>query len=314
MIKKTRALLLIASLASAAGYLHAESQSTYVLGPEDLISIRILEAQDIADKPLRIDSRGYIELPLAGRCLAGGLTVEQLQQELSSRLKTYIRDPHISITIEESRSQPVSVIGAVTTPGLHQLQGQKTLTEVLAMAGGVRPDAGHTVKITRRLEWGKVPLPSAADDATGQFSVAEVDLTSIIAARNPEHNVVIRPHDVVSVPSAEIVYVVGEVAKSGGFPLNDRETLSVLQSLSLAGGLRTAAAPQNARILRPVAGSADRTEIPVDLRRVLQGKGTDTKLQAGDILFVPDNAPKKAGIRAIEAAIQLGTGMVIWRR
>lgn len=292
----------------------AELRSTYVLGAGDQISIRILQAQEIAEKPFRIEPGGFIELPLIGRVRASGLTIQQLQLELGERLMTYIRDPQVTVSIDEYRSQPVSILGAVTTPGVHQLQGRKTLTEVLSMAGGLRQDSGSSVKITRRLEWGRIPLPTAVDHPAGGFSVAEVNLKALMEAKNPEENVLVKPNDVISVPRAQMVYLIGEVEKSGGFVLNERETVSVLQSLSLAGGLRRTAAPQSAKILRLTTGAAKRTEIPVDLRRILGGKASDVDLQPDDILFVPGNNAKRAGLRAVEVAIQLGTGILIWRR
>jgi polysaccharide export outer membrane protein len=206
------------------------------------------------------------------------------------------------------------VIGAVKNPGVHQLQGHKTLVEVLSLAGGLDAAAGPKVKITRRLEWGHIPLKNAVADPTGQFAVAEVSLKAILDAKNPEENIVMRPNDVVSVPRAEMVYVGGQVLKAGGFVLNERETISVLQALTLAGGLDRAASPQHARILRSVRPGEERAEMAVDLRKIMEGRATDIPLRPEDILFVPASVPKKAAIRALEAAIQMGTGAVIWRR
>ena len=289
-------------------------RSTYVLGPEDQIAVRVLEADEISDKPVRVDMSGNIRLPMIGRLRASGLTIEQLEAEIAARLKVYILDPEVSISIVEFRSQPVSVIGSVRNPGVHQLQGRKTLVEVLSDAGGLAPEAGHSVKIARRLEWGRIPLPSAADDPSGRFSVAEVSLRGILDAKNPDENILVRPHDVISVPRAEMVYVIGQVQHAGGFILNERENLSVLKALSLAGGLDHAASPKNARILRASSGASSRLEIPVDLKSILAGQTGDVPLQPEDILFVPSSLPKKAVIRAAEAAVQIGTGLVIWRR
>ena len=137
-------------------------------------------------------------------------------------------------------------------------------------------------------------------------------------ARNPEQNILIRPEDVLSVPHAEVVYALGDVRKAGGFVLNDRETLSVLQILSLAEGLERTAAPGSARILRPVTGEAKRTEIAVDLKKIMAGEATDVALHPDDILFVPSSAGKKAGWRALEALLgmgtSIGTGSAIYRR
>ena len=316
----SRRNLIVAALIAlaAAGPVSAEDKSanatsSYLLGPEDQINIRILEAQEIADKPVLIDPQGYIELPLTGKVLATGLTTGQLQQDLTKRLRAYIKDPHVVVSIGEFHSQPVSIIGEVTTPGQQQLRGRKTLAEVLSMAGGLKPEAGNMVKITRRLEYGRIPLANAQDDPSGQFSVAEVKLSSIIEAKDPQQNVLIQPYDVVSVPKGEMVYVVGEVEKGGGFVLNAKERISVLQSLSLAGGLRPNASPGNARILRASIDGGERTEIPVNLKKILEGRDEDRALRPDDILFVPTSRTKPAAIRTIEAAIQLGTGIVIWR-
>src|SRR5207248_358585 len=151
-------------------------------------------------------------------------------------------------------SQPVSVIGAVNSSGVHQLQGRKTLIEMLSLAGGVSPEAGPTVRIARRLEEGAIPLPTATQDATGGFSVAEIELRSLLDATNPEKNIVIRPHDVISIPRAEMVYIVGEVGKPGPVPLSGGNSVSVMEAVSSSGGLLRTAAASHARILRRVAG------------------------------------------------------------
>ncbi len=289
-------------------------RSTYVLGPDDQITIRVLDVDEIGSTPMRIDSAGNIRLPYVGRMHAAGLTVEQLQAEVTARLKTYMHEPDATVAITEFRSQPVSVLGAVRNPGVHQLQGRKTLVEILSLAGGLDPAAGPTVRITRRLEWGKVPLRNAWDDPTGQFSVAHVSVKAILEAENPEENILIRPYDVISVPRAEMVYVTGQVMRAGGFVLNERESMSVLEALALAGGADRFAAPQHSRILRRSSAGQDRTEIAVDLKKVIEGKAEDIALRPDDILFVPDNVSKRASVRAMEAAIQAATGVLIWRR
>jgi polysaccharide export outer membrane protein len=109
------------------------------------------------------------------------------------------------------------------------------------------------------------------------------------------------------------VYVIGQVEHAGGFVLRERQSVSVLEALSLAGGLGPAASPKNARILRPSPDGATRTEIAVDLKKILTGRAKDVPLEAQDILLVPLNAPKRAMIRAAEAAVQVGTGVAIYR-
>ncbi len=289
-----------------------QSYSAYVLGPDDQIEVRAAEA-DFGDKPVRIDMTGYIRLPMLGRLRAANLSIEQLENTIAERLKEFVREPDVTVSIAEYRSQPVSVIGAVKNPGVHQLQGRKTLIEILSLAGGLEQDAGSRVKITRELDWGRIPLDNATDDATGRFSIAEVSVQRILNATSPQENVLICPHDVISVPRAELIYVTGQVQRSGGFVLNDREAITVLQALSLAGGLDRSASPKNARILRRAKDSS-RKELSVNVKAILEGRSEDVAMLPDDILFIPSSAPKAAALRAVEAAIQLGTGVVIWRR
>ena len=292
----------------------ADDLTPYVLGPDDQIVIHAVGAEEISEKPFLIDSSGTVMLPMIGQVKAAGLTVVELEAALTGRLKEFFWNPQVSVTISEYHSQPVSVIGALNTPGVQQLRGRKTLIEVLSMAGGLRPDAGSRVTIQRLLTNGSIPLPAAKPDPTGKFSVAEVNLRSVMDNTHPEENILIKPNDVISVPRADLIYVVGDVRKSGGFPLNEHETISVLQALSLSEGMNSTAAPSTARILRQQKSVEGRTEIPVDLKQILTGKTPDLALQAGDILFIPSSTGKKAAVRALEAAIQLGTGLVIWRR
>jgi polysaccharide export outer membrane protein len=291
----------------------SQVRSTYLLGPDDQLEISGPELSDMANKPARIDGDGDIQVPLVGRIHVSGLTVQQSERELNKVLSTYIRHPQVVVTVTELRSLPVSILGAVNTPGVHQVQGRKTLLEMLSLAGGIRSDAGYSIRITRQVEWGCIPLPGAALDASGRFSVAEVNLKKIMEAKNPEENIQIFPHDVISVPKAEMVYVIGEVKRSGGFVLGEHQSISVLQALSLAEGLNGTADTRHARILRLKRDADQREEMAVDVKDVLTGKKPDFALQGDDILFIPGSTGKKAALRAIEAAIQTGTGMAIWR-
>ena len=291
----------------------SQVRSTYLLGPDDLLEISGPELSDMANKPARIDGDGDIQVPLVGRIHVSGLTVQQSEQELNKVLSTYIRHPQVVVSVTELRSLPVSILGAVNTPGVHQVQGHKTLLEMLSLAGGIRSDAGYSIRITRQVEWGCIPLPGAALDASGRFSVAEVNLKEIMEAKKPEENIQIFPHDVISVPKAEMVYVIGEVRRSGGFVLGEHQSISVLQALSLAEGLNGTADTRHARILRLKRDADQREEMAVDVKGVLNGKQPDVPLQGDDILFIPGSTGKKAALRTLEAAIQTGTGLAIWR-
>ncbi len=299
---------------SSGSIANANAPSNYVLGPDDEITLFVSDIEDLSNKPMRIDMRGDITLPMAGRVHAAGLTADKLEAEIGSRLKKFLQNPDVVVSIKEFRSQPISVLGDVDKPGVHQLEGRKTLFEVLSMAGGLNKDAGNTVKITRSLEWGPIPLPNAKNDASEKFSVASVSVKAIMDGSDPAANILIKPEDVISVPKADVVYAVGSVKKPGGFLLNQNESLSALQVLSLAEGLDKAAAPKKAKIMREVPGTTTRVEIPVDLQKLMAGKSPDLPLRSNDILFVPNSAAKSAGGRAMEAAIQVATGVAIYGR
>lgn len=290
-----------------------QTRSTYLLGPDDQLEISGPELADSSIKPVRIDSQGDVQVPLVGRMHVAGMTVQDAEQNLDKALSTYIRDPQVVVNVTEVRSAPVSIMGAVNTPGVHQVQGHKTLLEMLASAGGLRTDAGYSVRITRSLEWGCIPLPGAKLDPSGQFSVAELNLKKIMEAKDPADNIQILPHDVISVPKAEMVFVVGDVKRSGGFVLGEHQSISVLQALSMAEGLGSAADSHHAKLLRLRPDQDQREELPVDIKSIFAGKKPDVSMQAEDILFVPDSTGKKAALRAIEAAVQTGTGLAIWR-
>jgi len=123
----------------------------YILGPGDVISVKVLNAEEINDKAVQLGSDGSIRIPVAGRIAAGGLTTAGLEAEITARLKRYILRPDVSVSVAEFRSQPVSILGAVKNPGMHQVQSGKTLYEMLSLAGGLDTNAGSTIKITRKL-------------------------------------------------------------------------------------------------------------------------------------------------------------------
>jgi polysaccharide export outer membrane protein len=247
--------------------------STYTLGPNDQTSFWGIDVDEIVNKQFRIGPEGYVSLPMVGRLRAAGLTIRQFEETLNEQLSTYIREPHVVVTITEFRSQSVSVLGAVRSPGTYQLQGRKTVVEMISLAGGFREDSGNTVKIDRELEWGKIPLSNASIDPLGKFSVAEVRIKEILEAKSPEDNTLMMPHDVIVVPRGELVYVIGEVNKAGGFILTERSNMSVLQALSLDEGSQRTADTRHAKILRLEPGQEQRREIAVNLPRRLPGLG-----------------------------------------
>jgi len=279
----------------------------YVIGAGDLISVHAANVPELSERSIRVDMSGYVNMPMAGKIQAAGLTIEALQAAVGDRLKVYLEQPDVTINLLEYHSQPVSVFGEVASAGVHQLQGRKTLIEIIAQAGGVRPGAGPTVRITRRIEYGRVPLPDATDDPTGKFSVGSLELKPLIQAKTPDRDIEIQPYDIISVPKAELVYIAGDVTRSGPLALEEKPTMSIMEALSSTGGVTKTADTKKARILRAVPGKAIRDQLPVDIAGIMKGKTDDVQLLPGDILVVPSSNTKKATQRALEAAIQLAT-------
>jgi polysaccharide biosynthesis/export protein len=288
-------------------------RTAYILGPNDRIVVRCVNADEFSSAPIRIDNDGQVTLPFVGRIKLAGLTLNQSEKQLADQLSKFIRHPQVQVNLVETRSQPVSVFGAVRNPGEYQLEGRKTLTEILSIAGGLRPDAGRVLKLTRLRDSTEPQIPSSVPDATGRFEVAEVNVDELVRGVNPSSNIEVRAYDVISVPPAELVYVVGQVRKPGGFTMTGRENFTVLQAVSMAEGLDRTAAPKKARILRKGSDSS-RVEISVNLENILSGHTPDMPMQPEDVLFVPSSKAKSAGMKTLDAIIQTATGIAIYGR
>ncbi len=307
-------LLVFAPLPGRSAETQGVVPAGYILGPGDLLEISVLDMEEVGKFPFRVDMRGNINLPVAGRIEAGGLTVDQLEAKIADRLKGDLRKPDVTVSIKEMHSQPISVLGSVTQPGVHQVQGRMTLMEAISKAGGLRPDAGYSIRIARLKEWGPIPLDGVAEDPTGKYYVAEVGVKEILEGEAPAKNIPVKPHDVITVPKGKMVYVMGAVKKTGGYVLGERSKVTVLEALSMSEGLDRFSKESGARIMRKTSDPQSRVEIAVNVKRILAGKDKDIELEPDDILYIPDSGVKRATARSIEAAISLGTGIAIWRR
>jgi polysaccharide export outer membrane protein len=153
----------------------------------------------------------------------------------------------------------------------------------------------------------------SATDAENHPSTVTINLKRLLDTGDPRLNVLVYPGDVVKVPRADLVYVVGEVGKPGGFELKSNERISVLQAVALAEGLTHTSAGSNARIIRTDPSTGSRKEIRINLNKILAGKAADPLLHARDILFVPNSAGKAAIYRGVEAATSIGAGIAVYR-
>jgi polysaccharide export outer membrane protein len=307
----TLSLLLLLPLVSHEAQIPAD----YMLGPGDQVTVFVADLPDeFTNKTFRVDSMGDLSLPIVGRLHVVGFTSARLEKEISSQLLSTLTTPQVNVAIINFASQSVSVLGAVNTPGIRLLEGHRTLFEVLSESGGLRSDAGYVVNVTRELQSGNIPVKQAALDSSGTSYVASIKLKDLINNTNRSENITVLPGDTISVPKADLVYAIGSVTKSGGFLLNEHESLSALQVISLAEGLTKTAASDRAMIIRSINGSTERTEIPVNLKQLMAGKGKDVQLQPNDILFVPNSAAKTASLRAIESLVTVATGMSVYGR
>jgi len=296
-----------------------EQRAVYRLGPLDVLAIRTPDlGENAAERTVRINPDGYINMPMAGRIPAAGLTVEELEQLLASKLKEFYKDPQVGVSVVEFRSQTASVLGLVNTPGSIQLQGSKTLVDVISLAGGMKPEARSMIRITRKKERGEIPLPAVHEDPTGQYYIAEVNFRDISEARTPGLNIWIKPDDIITVLQADFIYIMGEVARPGTVVLANQDSTTVMEVMSMVGGPLKTASLKKSLILRSHAGKPGRTEIPLNIAKIKDRQAEDVALLPNDILLIPGSPGKQALMRTIEAAITIGTGMltygIIYRR
>lgn len=291
----------------------------YLLSPNDQVVIRAQNVEEISERPFRIDTDGYLNLPIVGRVRAAGLTVEQLEALLVDRLRIFIQNPQVVVSVIETARQvevqnPVFLVGAFKVPGVYGLGTRaENLSEILMKTGGLQPTANRKIRISRRVEQGPLNLPKPSDSSDGKTTYAEVLLTNTGELANPAEDIEMKPFDALVATKAEPIYVTGEVGRIGPIPLEDREFMTATQVMSMVG-MGPTSDIANAKILRPVHDGAQRAEIPVDLTAVLQGRANDFPLMANDVLFIPR---KKAGAREFFSrlgfvAVPAALTSVIW--
>jgi polysaccharide biosynthesis/export protein len=300
----------------------------YLIGPEDLLEINILEATDL-NRTVRVSDDGAVSLALLGLIQVAGMTTRELELVLEDRLRqTYMKDPQVAVFVQEIRSHPVSVLGAVSKPGVYQIRFPKPLIEVLSMAEGLATDAGDTVIVEHHVGDPAVAGFAAVSDlkseattgspagvasksnrSTPQVSDPEsviIHLEELLDSSNAHSNVLVYPGDSVKVARAGVVYVLGQVRKPGGFLLKTNQNISVLQAIALAEGTTPNSNGKNARIFLAAGSSEERKEIAINLDKIMAGKEPSPWLKPNDVLFVPNSGGKEA-LHVLE---QSATGIV----
>ena len=254
------------------------------LGTGDLITVKVFQQADYT-ATVRVDIDGNVLLPFIGNVNVKGLTVREAQMLIADRLRTggYYRNPEVTIQVLDTVNGSVIVTGEIRA--VVPVATERSLREVLLIAGGLPATASHTVKIVR---------PGLAEPIVVNLGT---DLASSTAA-----NIAVRPHDMIQITRASVVYVLGAFGHQGAVPLDQATPLTLLQLLALSGGVGFEGKYEDLRLVRTVG--SERKLVDVDVKKVREGKAPDPILQANDIVFLPTN-PMKAAMK------NLGIGGII---
>jgi polysaccharide export outer membrane protein len=273
------------------------------IGANDLLGISVYDAPELT-RTVRVDGGGAIALPLVKRRIqAAGLYPRELEDAIARSLREeqILVDPEVKVTIAEYFSRPISVAGAVRKPVTFQAAAPLRLLEALARAEGLTELAGAEILVTR------------ADGAGAE----RIPVSGLISEADPKYNVTLSGGEEVRVPEADKVYVVGNVKKPGAFAVRDNTPPTVLKLLALAEGLAPFPGRQ-AFIYRRDGPGGTKTEIPVELEKIMKRKAADVSLQPNDILYVPDNSGRRLGVAALDRIILFGSTAgataLVWRR
>ncbi len=270
-----------------------QSGALVKLGRGDLIEVSVYNVPELATKA-RVSNSGDVYLPLIDYVHVEGLTQEEAQTVIEKRLADggFVRNPHVTIFVDEAASQGVTVLGEVAKPGIYPDVVDRKLYTMVSEAGGFTAAASRKIAIIRR----------------GQPESIQVDLPRNLAD-DLSGNVDVLPGDTINVPRAPIIYVVGDVGRPSGL-LVDNGTLTVLQALALAGGTNRTAKMGGARIIRKTPSGM--IETPLQLKKMLEAKVPDVTLQADDILFVPVSGGRVLAAETMSAAISAATAVSIY--
>ena len=236
----------------------------YVVGSQDVLTITSYDQADLSGK-FTIEADGTFTFPLIGRFKAGGLTLRQVEDGLKKRLKDegYFRNPQVTVAVETYKSQRIFIVGEVRSPGTYPLSGNMNLVEALARAGSTLPTASAEAVIVHASESATGPTLPTSQDADNIVRVDLHDLQQGVFSQNT----VLRDGDTIFIPRAESVYVFGQVKSPGAYVLQQRNT-SVLQALSLAGGVTDRGSTGRIQIIRIVNG--EKKEIGVKLADIVK--------------------------------------------
>jgi polysaccharide export outer membrane protein len=265
----------------------------------DLIQVTVFDSPELSGT-LRVNSKGEIVLPLGGAVKVKGLTAAEAGIAIARQLKEsdIVLDPHVSVLILEYQTQGVTVSGEVKSPGVYPLLANRTVLDMIAMAGGLNENAGKVATVFHR-------------DTPGEVREVRLNVSVQTPGSATEGSLEVLPGDTISVSRSGVIYILGDVGRPGGFLVEHNDRLSILQALALAQGANQTASLGSTRLMRK--SDAGRIEVELNLKKILKGEGSDLLMADGDILYVPVSNKKVYSLRAIEALIGVGSQVTIYR-
>ena len=260
-------IVLALGLLSAAAGAVAEENAGYLVGPSDVLRVQVWKQPDLSGT-FTVAPDGGITLPLVGRVDVRGMTTSRVEDVLARRLSEgFLREPQVTVSVEQHRSQHVFVAGSVMKPGALTLDGPLTLLEALARAGALSERAGRTAMVARPRRGASGPAPF-----TGESEIIRVDLAALERG-DLSSNLVLRDGDTIVVPAAATVHVMGEVARPGEYTVF--ETTRVAELVSRAGGVTERGSSKRIRVVRMENGQKVESKLALE----------DT-VRPGDIVIV----------------------------
>lgn len=271
------------------------------IGKDDLLGITVYDAPELT-RSVRVGSDGEIRLPMLRQHIrAAGLYPAELETAIATALTdgNVLVDPIVTVSVEEYRSRPISVSGAVKTPVTFQATGTVRLLDAISQAGGLMDTAGSEILVSRR-------SIAAADHAV--TLIRRIAVKELMNSEDPAVNLPLEGGEDIRVPEAGRVFVLGRVKHPGSFYITDGSESSVMKALALSEGLDSFPS-HSAFIYRLEGGSGGRSEIPINLKKIMDRKSPDIALMANDILYIPDATGLRGTARALEIAAATGLGI-----
>lgn len=282
---------------------HAQDDR-YRIGPGDILDIRVYNRPQLSREAVRVEGNGMLRMPLIeNEIQAVCLTEGELAKEISTRYARYYKNLQVDVFIKEYHSKQVAVIGAVNEQSRFQLQRRVRLLELLTYAKGPSAKAGQTINIVHST----ASSPCKQTDETDTSAAFSSYKLSDVLQGDPKSNPYLEAGDIVTLPEADQVYVVGNVFMPLTIPL--KEPITLTRAIAMAGGLKQDTRKDKIRILRQEPGTTIRKEITVDLSAIEKKRSEDLSLAPNDIIDVPTSAGKSF-LRSLVQGVVPGVGQL----